>query len=144
MFLRKTADLLELVASKIVGTIFWPPTSVAVLVEKDGKILTLRVGEQHRLPGGLIKPGEDPRKTGVREIKEETGFDIDLGDLLDIKTAEKGNKGLHFFFKGEIIGGEKNGSWEGEVEFVPREEMKEKAWKLEHSHVHEYLFPEEE
>jgi len=31
------------------------------------------------LPGGGMEPGEHPEQTVVREVKEETGFDVDLG-----------------------------------------------------------------
>ena len=30
----------------------------------------------YEFPAGLINPGEDPRETAVRELKEETGLDI--------------------------------------------------------------------
>ncbi|EHK01225.1 hypothetical protein HRED_09297, partial [Candidatus Haloredivivus sp. G17] len=46
------------------------------------------------------------------------------------------------FFKGRVLEGEKNGSWEGRPEFVKREDMRDKAWRIEHSHVHQYLFPD--
>lgn len=106
--------------------------------------MALQVDGHHELPGGLIDAGELPRETGRREVKEETGFDVDLGNLLDMRTDSRGNPGLHFFFEGEIVGGEKNGSWEGEPVFIPKNEIREREWRLHHSHIHEYLFPDED
>lgn len=127
--------------AKIIGKVFWPPVSVAVLAEGEhDDYLVLKRGEKHELPGGIIKTGEGLHESARREFKEETGFDAEIKDLLDIRTS---SYGLTFFFHAKVLEGEKNSSWEGEPVFVKREEMKNKAWRLEHSHVHEYLFPEE-
>jgi 8-oxo-dGTP diphosphatase len=50
-------------------------------LERDGRILLLR--QHHRrgwtLPGGLINRGEDAAAAVVREVREETGVDIEVG-----------------------------------------------------------------
>lgn len=126
-----------------IGKYFWPPCSVAVLAEGDHEdILALDADKHYRLPGGLIDAGEDPKSTARREVKEETGFEVEIGDLLDIKKSSEGNPGIHFFFEGKVTGGNKDGSWEGKPEFIDKKEIKDRIWKLEHSHIHEYLFPE--
>lgn len=130
----------RILLTRIIGKLLWAPLSVAVLAEGEhGDYLTLEMGGRHELPGGLVNSGEDLREAVKREAKEETGFDVEVGDLLDIHN----HGGITFFFHGKVVGGEKSGSWEGEPEFVKKEEMKGKAWRLEHSHVHEYLFPED-
>lgn len=129
----------RIILTKFIGKVLWAPVSVAILVEgKHDDYLVLNSDPHYELPGGLIKSGEKLREAAKREVKEETGFNVELGDLLDIHN----HGGITFFFHGKVTGGEKSGSWEGKPEFVKKEEMKEKAWKLEHSHVHEYLFPE--
>jgi len=125
--------------AKVVGKIFWPPVSVAVLAEGDhDDFLVLKRGETHELPGGIIKSGEGLHEAAAREFYEETGFNVQIQELLDIRTSRHG---IHFYFHGDVVEGEKNSSWEGEPVFVKRDEMKDKAWRLEHSHIHEYLFP---
>jgi 8-oxo-dGTP diphosphatase len=39
------------------------------------------------LPGGGIDHGEDPRDAVVREVHEETGLVVDVGDLLDVDSV---------------------------------------------------------
>lgn len=130
----------RLVLTRFIGRVLWAPVSVAVMAEGDhSDYLVLNTGSHYELPGGLIQSGEDLREAAKREVKEETGFEVEIGDLLDIHN----HGGITFFFHGKVTGGEKTGSWEGKPEFTKKEDMKDKAWKLEHSHVHEYLFPEE-
>ncbi|MFB6190758.1 MAG: NUDIX hydrolase [Candidatus Nanohaloarchaea archaeon] len=124
------------------GDLLWPPVSVAVLAHgENDDILTIKSSGSHELPGGILENHEDLHEAARREVKEETGFDVEVGKLLDIRIPEGGLGGVHFFFEAEVSDGEKSGSWEGEPEFVPKEEVEEREWKLHHSHIHEYLFP---
>ena len=61
---------------------------VGVLIKKDNKILVeRRVGINHvTLPGGKIQLNETSILAGIREIKEETGLDIEF--IKYIKTLE--------------------------------------------------------
>jgi 8-oxo-dGTP pyrophosphatase MutT (NUDIX family) len=128
--------------ARLFSRIFWPPPSVTVLVHGENEdILVLNLDGEYRLPGGLIDSGEDPREAAKREVLEETGFEIDLHNILDVRTHDKG--GFTIFFEADVKEGEKSGSWEGQPEFVPKEEVREKVWALHHSHIHEYLFPED-
>jgi len=132
----------ERTLAKILGRVFWPPVSVAVLAEgENNDFLVLKRGSRHELPGGIIKTGEDLHESAEREFYEETGFKVDIHDLLDIR---KTSYGLTFFFRGDVLQGEKNSSWEGEPVFIKRNEIQDKVWRLEHSHIHEYLFPDNE
>lgn len=141
-FWIRLLNVAEYYLARIVGTVLWPPTSVAVLVEtEDDEVLALDVMGRYELPGGLVKAGEGLRAAGKREVKEETGFTVAVGDLLDIRAGEN-SPGIHYFFEGTIVGGEKDGSWEGTPVFVPTDEIQDRVWRLHHAHVHEYLFAE--
>ena len=58
---------------------------VGGLIFKNGKILLLKRTETKKflpgyydLPGGKVEPGEDPNHALIREVKEETGLDIEI------------------------------------------------------------------
>lgn len=139
-FLKGT---IETNAARIFGRVFWPPCASAIMAEGEhDDILALNAGEHYELPGGIIDQGEDMKEAAKREAKEETGFDVEVGDLMDIRVSDNTGS-IQFFFEGKVVGGDPKGSWEGEPEFIPKEEIEDKVWRLEHSHIHEYLFPRE-
>jgi len=49
------------------------------------EIIIIAVGEKRRwqLPKGLVNKGENPDQTALREVREETGIDSILLDLID-------------------------------------------------------------
>lgn len=142
VFRRFLKAYVERYGAKFFGKFFWPPCASAIMAEGEhDDILALNTGDHYELPGGIIDQGEDMREAARREAKEETGFEVEVGDLLDIRVSDTTGS-IQFFFEGKVVGGEPNGSWEGKPEFIEKDRMKEKVWRLEHSHVHEYLFPE--
>lgn len=66
-----------------------PVVGVGVVVWKQGQVLLIRRGKppmkgRWSLPGGRQELGETTRETAHREILEETGLTIKLGNLLDV------------------------------------------------------------
>ncbi|MFC8731733.1 NUDIX hydrolase [Luteimicrobium sp. NPDC057192] len=63
----------------------------AVVLDPDGRQLLSHWNERGRsgwtLPGGGLEFGEHPTETVVREVREETGYDVEVGELLGIDTA---------------------------------------------------------
>ena len=53
-----------------------------------GEVLLQRRGDcdQWGFPGGTVELGETPQMAAVREVKEETGLDVAVGDLIGIYT----------------------------------------------------------
>ncbi|KAB2906449.1 MAG: NUDIX domain-containing protein [Anaerolineae bacterium] len=91
----------------------WRPTAHAVLLNEQRHILVLDnlwTGKLD-LPGGGIEIWETIPEALVREVWEETGLNIKIGELLDIEdrffSSPHGNHyhSLKIFFRAKIVGG---------------------------------------
>lgn len=59
----------------------------AVVRDAHGRLLLVRRGRppakgSWTLPGGRLEPGESPAEAAAREVREETGLDVTVGELL--------------------------------------------------------------
>ncbi|THV41867.1 NUDIX domain-containing protein [Glycomyces buryatensis] len=61
----------------------------AVVVDKEGRVLLVRHSDNgrafHVLPGGRVEPGETAAEAARREVREETGMQVDIGELLWVR-----------------------------------------------------------
>ncbi|EHK02080.1 hypothetical protein HRED_05848 [Candidatus Haloredivivus sp. G17] len=56
LFRKIVKGPVESFGSKVLGSIFWPPVSVAVLAESDhDDFLVLDADSHYELPGGIVK-----------------------------------------------------------------------------------------
>jgi 8-oxo-dGTP diphosphatase len=89
------------------------------LCVRDGQILLSRWvgpnGKRWTLPGGGIDHGEDPYEAVIREVEEETGYDIEVRRLLGVHTirrvfdrpdGEIDFHGLRIIYEARVTGGE--------------------------------------
>lgn len=102
------------------------------LIEKDGKILLVQEGKKSayglwNVPAGKLDPPESLIDCAIREIKEETGFDVNLDGLIGVYqyfAAVKNAMTIRFQFKASIISGTLKAQ-EGEILdakwFTPKE-----------------------
>ncbi len=80
--------------------------AAGVLVEHGRVLLTQRKAGTHlegswELPGGKVLPGEDPREGLRRELDEELGIDVRVGEIVDVtfhRYEDAGKAVLLLFF----------------------------------------------
>jgi 8-oxo-dGTP diphosphatase len=91
------------------------PTACAVVVESGRVLLARRAGEPFRgywdLPGGFLEEGEHPLDGIRRELREETGLDIEPLEFIGVwmdryGDAEDAHATLNLYWTARVLGGE--------------------------------------
>jgi len=95
-----------------------PIVGIGAVIVKDNKVLLIkRAGDPGRglwsIPGGLVELGEKIKDAVRREVKEETGLDVRVGEIADVTEIitrdEEGKVKYHFVivdFFAEVLRGE--------------------------------------
>ena len=111
------------------------PSVVAIVRDDEGRILMIHKTDNNRwaLPGGGHEPGESIADTVVREVKEETGYDVEVETITGTYTNphhvmayDDGEVRQQFSiaFRAKLIGGAKRTSDESsEVEWLAPDEI---------------------
>lgn len=87
-----------------------PKLAVAVVLRHNGRVLMGRRGPGARaagkwsFPAGFVERGEVVEVAAVREVREETGFDIALGPLVGLLSSP-GETVVLAVYTGTIAGG---------------------------------------
>lgn len=86
------------------------PVVAGCVLTRDGKYLLVqekqqKVYGQWNLPAGRVDAGESIEDAAIRETKEESGFDVTLGEKISIEHSASVHPVLHAF-KADIIGGD--------------------------------------
>ena len=96
-----------------------------VLIENNSVLLVKRKYEPYKgywaIPGGFVEYGEKVESTGVREMKEETGLNVEIGRLVGVYSDPSRDPRGHVVsvvFLGRRTGGDlKAGTDSREVKF---------------------------
>lgn len=113
-----------------------PKVGVGVAVVEAGKLLLVRrrmnpERGKWSLPAGFIDQGEDPRATAAREMLEETGLVVTIGEVIDVFHNPPGQGGASIFvlYSGRRTGGELQAGDDADaVDFFTFDELPELAF----------------
>ena len=104
------------------------PTVSAVCLDREGRVLLTRRGVEPRvgawdLPGGFVDEREHPLEALRRELREETGLEVEPLDFLGIWMDRYGGEStaqttLNLFWTARVVGGEA----------APADDVAELAW----------------
>jgi 8-oxo-dGTP diphosphatase len=110
---RSTGDR-ERPACPACGFVFYfnPVVGAGALVETDGQVVLVRRGVEPKagywsLPSGYVEADELAEAAAIREMKEETGLEIELEDLLGVYSfGREPQTGVLILYSGHTVGGE--------------------------------------
>ncbi len=77
--------------------------AAAVVIERGRVLLTKRKRGAHleglwEFPGGKVEDAEDPRDALARELREELGVDVDVGEVVDVTFHRYETKSVLLLF----------------------------------------------
>ncbi|HEX6221608.1 MAG TPA: NUDIX hydrolase [Acidimicrobiia bacterium] len=109
-----------------------PALGVGVVVLDEGRILLIKRGREPRkglwaVPGGKVEYGETMREAARREVAEETGIEVEVGDVVWVgEVIEDGFHLVIIDFEARMTGGElKPADDADDARWVPLEEASE-------------------
>lgn len=89
-----------------------PKLAVGALIIEAGCILLIRRAVIPRIgywavPSGFVEYDEQPRAALAREVKEETGLEVNVGRVVDIfPLADPQKQGVFLLFQAQVRGGD--------------------------------------
>lgn len=116
-----------------------PQPGVRVVIIKDGKLLMAQDADtpgEWTIPGGWCDVDLSPVETCVKEVKEETGFDVKVTKFLALMDRNNYTQSeiynvYSLVFLAEIIGGENNPNFEViEVDWFDMDNLPKLSHKL--------------
>jgi ADP-ribose pyrophosphatase YjhB (NUDIX family) len=119
-----------------------PVPTVQAWIERDSEFLALRRnGEpydgQWNMPGGFVEAGESGPEAIAREVREETGLDVEPGEVIGIFASSygEGEDAIPIFdvaYRCRLLGGEMEVSEESsEAGWFPLDEFPRPAFEGE-------------
>ena len=121
-----------------------PKLAVAVVIQRDGKLLFGRRGPGTREPGkwsfpaGFVERGERVEQAAAREAWEETGLDIVVGDLIGLYSSD-GETVVLAIYEATSVGEPRAGDDLVEVGWFAVSDLPELAFPRDQRIVDEWL-----
>lgn len=122
-----------------------PKLAVAVLIEREGRLLLGRRGPgasaagKWSFPAGFVDRGESVEDAATREVREETGLGVRLDALLGLYSA-RGNPVVLAAYAGAILdGAPAPGDDLAELAFFPLDALPEPAFAHDRQIVADWL-----
>ncbi len=86
-----TPDFIVELRTKIGHDLLWLIGVTGLVRNSDGRILLAQRADtgEWALVYGINEPGEQPADTVVREVKEETGVDVVVTDLVSVVSSDR-------------------------------------------------------
>lgn len=105
-----------------------PLLGTGVIVEQDSKILLIKRsdGLGYAIPGGIVRHRETVEQCALREMREETGYEVKLTGLVGIYSSPERDprfRAVSITYEGIIVGGSPSSSGEGELCWRTPEEV---------------------
>lgn len=123
-------------------------TNMCMIYDGKGRVLVQdRVNKSWNgltFPGGHVEPGESFTASVIREIKEETGLEIEHPVLCGVKQfqTDGGARYVVFLYRADTFHGTLRSSEEGEVFWIEKEELMKKKMAESFAEML-YVFEEE-
>lgn len=120
--------------------------SFGIIKNEEGKILLVLRNDfdAWNLPGGAIEKGETPWEGVIREVKEETGFNVEVIRLIGIYTKKEKNH-IIFSFECKIIDGEIRLNKEAkDIKYFDFNSIPKNTLIKHVERIHDYLYGSEE
>ncbi len=114
-----------------------PILSACLIIEREGKILLIDRADSlgYTIPGGIVRYNETVEQCVVREVREETGYEVVLHALVGVYSSLKRDprfRAVAITYRGTITGGVERASNEGQVCWrVPQEVFGHMAFDCE-------------
>lgn len=113
-----------------------PLRVVGAAIVRDGTVLACRrnrdrsAGGLWEFPGGKIEPDESPQDALVREIREELGVTITVGELLDRRTTDVEGRDIDLtVYRAQLVAAPPTASSDHDcLEWCPLTELADREW----------------
>ena len=105
----------------------------AIIENEEGKVLAVKLDKEKKggvwvPPGGKIEENETPRQVVEREVEEELGVDIEVGEIVGVSEVNYGGEEYWVFilYSAKILSGTPKPMEEGktlETKYIDREKL---------------------